>query len=116
MAKKLFDDEPSKDFEDRLFQRVDAILDERAAAKPRAGLLDWLFRPAFGMSLAAAGAAALVIVYLHAPTDRPAQVAFMGDDPEMVRDADMLMNLDLLREWPALEKMEKKREWKKKRG
>lgn len=67
----------------------------------RAGLFSFLFRPAFGLSLAAA-AVAVVIVY-RAQTEVPGHVAFQRD-PEMVREAELLYDLKVLQKLDVLEK------------
>ena len=75
----------------------------------KASLFSFLFRPAFGLSLAAA-AVAVVIVY-RAHTEVPGRVAFHRD-PEMVRDAELLYDLKVLQKLDVLEKTGKEK-WRK---
>ena len=90
---------------------------EREEAE-RPGLLQWFFQPAF-LGGAAATCAALAVIWIgtqgkregiHALAKSPVQY-----DLEMLAEADLLRDLDLLDRWDELKK-EPKGEWKKKKG
>ena len=86
---------------------------ERHEASP--GVLAWLFHPAALGGAVAAGLVAAFVITRSAPAPQGELLAGpMQYDLEMLTNAELLDDLDVLEEWETLKKAES--EWKKNKG
>lgn len=110
LTDKLFDEIPPAAHRQKVLNAAKAELEGDARSS---SLFRWLFHPAAGVSFAAAALAILLVFSQKAR--EPAEVVAYRPDPEMVRDAELLYDLKVLRNYEALEKIGK-RKWPKKKS
>ena len=113
--KKIFESEVSDEARNRIFLAADNLIDEMHSEKEKASFWARLFSPAGGVALA--GAAALAVLFALQPGNKneaPAQHAAV--DPELVRNIDMLLDLDTLEKWNPGPTKKVKAEWQKRKS
>ena len=110
-----FQSPPPPEQRGRVLKRASEILERGAGEAAGPSLLSWLFRPAVGLGLAGACAAALAFIFVHKGTQQNPPGSPFRYDPEMVRNAEMLDDLEVLLKLPGLENLDKKK-WPKRKS
>ncbi len=102
---------------ERLTKGAEPLLERNARNAERPSFFSWLLRPLPAAGLAT-GMAALTIAFMFTreKSGQPAHMQELAYDLSMVRDAELLLDLEVLQNLDKLEENRMKRKWQKKKS
>ena len=106
---------PPLEQRDRVLKHAAGILGRATTYNAEPSFFARLFRPAFGISLAGACVAAAAVFYVQRSAQNTHPAPAFRYEPEMVRNAEMLDDLEVLLKLDGLEKLERGK-WPKKKS
>lgn len=102
---------------ERLTRGAEPLLERNAKNAERPSLLSWLFRPLPAAGLATGMAAlAIAIMFTREKIGQPPHLQELAYDLTMVRDAELLLDLEVLQNLDKLEERRMKKKWQKKKS
>ena len=110
-----FQSPPPPEQRDRVLKRAGEILERRAGGAAGTSFLSWLFRPAIGLGMAGACIAAAAFLFVQVNSRQEPPGSSFRYDPEMVKNAEMFDDLEVLLKLPGLENLDKKK-WPKRKS